>query len=226
MSNAWGTLRDRWVLHFTHMDNLPAILASGSLVGDCLAREEHSFTEVGDPAIKANRRDRVVPIGPGGTVGDYVPFYFAPRSPMLYRIACDCRDSVPGRYQGGDRPLVYLAARIGAVVDAGLTWVGTNGNAAALVSEFTCDLGELEAMVDWPLMLAERWNNVPEDPDRQRRRMAEFLVHRQVPVTLVHQVATYSNQHAEQVAAVLAGHDLADALVVRPQWYYGYEPRR
>lgn len=221
MSTDWGAMRDRWVLHFTHLDNLPAILGSGGLVGDCRARAEHSFTEVGDPAIKANRRDRAVPTGPGGTVGDYVPFYFAPRSPMLYRIACDCRDSIPGRYQGGDRPLVYLAVRIGAVIDAGLAWVGTNGNAAALVSEFTCDLGELEAMVDWPLMLAERWNNVPEDPDRQRRRMAEFLVHRQLPMTLVHQVATYSDRYAEQVAAVLAGHDLADKLVVRPQWYYG-----
>jgi hypothetical protein len=195
-------------------------------VGDRRARAERSFTEVGDPAIKANRRDRVVPTGPGGTVGDYVPFYFAPRSPMLYRIACDCRDSIPGRYQGGDRPLVYLAVRIGAVIDAGLAWVGTNGNAAALVSEFTCDLDELETMVDWPLMLAERWNNVPEDPDRQRRRMAEFLVHREISATLVHQVATYSDQHARRARDDLAGHALTSAVVVRPAWYYGYEPRR
>jgi hypothetical protein len=29
----------------------------------------------------------------------------------------------PGRYQGGDRPLIYLAIRVGAVVDSGLPWV-------------------------------------------------------------------------------------------------------
>ena len=28
----------------------------------------------------------MVPIGPGGAVSDYVLFYFAPRSPMMYAI--------------------------------------------------------------------------------------------------------------------------------------------
>jgi hypothetical protein len=62
-----------------------------------------SAGEVGDPQIKERCRNRAVNTGPGGTIGDYVPFYFAPRSPMLYRIACDHRDGVSGRYADGDR---------------------------------------------------------------------------------------------------------------------------
>ncbi|MBU2666516.1 DUF4433 domain-containing protein [Actinoplanes bogorensis] len=82
-----------------------------------------------------------------------------------------------GRYQGGDRPLIYLVTNVRAVVEAGLTWVATDGNAATATSEFTTDSSSMLGMVDWPLMEAERWNNTQEDPDRQRRRQAEFLVH-------------------------------------------------
>ncbi|GGM99637.1 hypothetical protein FHR83_000512 [Actinoplanes campanulatus] len=114
------------------------------------ARGGLTRAEVGDPGIKEMRRGRRVPTGPGGCVGDYVPFYFAPRSPMMYRIACDHRDHTPGRYSGGDRPLVYLASTIGSVIDAGLTWVSTDGNAANATTVLTVDLGELDTLVDWP----------------------------------------------------------------------------
>jgi hypothetical protein len=218
--------RDRWILHFTHIDNLPAIIDHDSLICDAETRKELCLVEVGDPAIKESRRRRVIPVGPGGQVGDYVPFYFAPRSPMMYRIACDHRDRIAERYPHGDRPLVYLAARVGAVLDAGLAWVATDGNAATATTEFSSDLHRLDSMVDWPLMMAERWNNTPDDPDRQRRRMAEFLVHGRVPLSVIHQLGTYSDQYNARVQATVAGHRLDGRVVVRREWYYGLESGR
>jgi hypothetical protein len=76
-------------------------------------------TEVGDPSIMEGWRDRSVPVLSGGTVGDDMPFSFGPRSPMVFRIACGCRDAIPGRNQGGDRLLVYFAARVSTVVGSG-----------------------------------------------------------------------------------------------------------
>jgi hypothetical protein len=218
--------RDRWILHFTHVDNLPAIVAEGRLWCDTLARTRLTATEVGDLEIKAARLRRVVPAGRGGRVGEYVPFYFAPRSPMMYRIACDHRDTVPGRYSGGDRPLVYLVARIGGLIDAGLDWVATDGNAATATTEFSCDLARMDRMIDWALMSAERWNNTESDPDRQRRRMAEFLVYGSVPLSVIHQVGTYSDLYASRTKEILTGHGLASEVYVRPGWYYGYERGR
>lgn len=86
--------RDRWILHFTHVDNIGSIAQSSRLVSDAAARQGLLKIEAGDASIKEKRRHREVPVDPGGTIGDYVPFYFAPRSPMMYRIACDHRDSV------------------------------------------------------------------------------------------------------------------------------------
>lgn len=217
--------RDRWVLHFTHLDNLSAIVDSGGLVCDVAAQRGLTRADVGHPEIKEIRRRRAVPVGPGGQVGDYVPFYFAPRSPMMFRIACDHRDQVAGRYSDGDRPLVYLATTIGAVIDAGLEWSATDGNAATATTQFTVDLAQLDEMVDWPLMRAERWSNTPDDPDRQRRRMAEFLVHRQMPFSVIRRIAVCSEAYVDRVQEIITGQPLAGGILVRPDWYYGYERR-
>jgi hypothetical protein len=213
----------RWLYHFTHLDNRAAIRSADRLTCDAVAREGLTRTEVGAKDIKESRRQRAIPISPGGCVGDYVPFYFAPRSPMMFRIACDHRDVVPGRYQGGDTPLVYLVAAVDDVVAAGLTWVATDGNAATATTEFTSDLGHMIQMIDWPLMEAERWNNTPEDPDRQRRRQAEFLVFQSMPLTLVRWVGVQSDRRASQVGKLLKDHPLDRRIIVRPRWYYGYE---
>jgi hypothetical protein len=55
-------------------------------------------------------------------------------------------------------------------------------------------------MVDWPLMRAKMWNSTPEDLDRERRRMAELLIHRQAPLTLFHATAD-AEVIGERVAA-------------------------
>jgi ssDNA thymidine ADP-ribosyltransferase, DarT len=218
-------VRSRFVYHFTHFDNVRAICDSGFIRCDVAAREGLTRTEVGDPEIKESRRRRRIPVGPGGQVGDYVPFYFATRSPMMYRIACDHRDSIAGRYPQGDRPLIYLVTTVGAVVDAALAWVATDGNAATATTEFTADLRRLDAMVDWPLMRAERWNNTAEDPDRQRRRMAEFLVHDRLPTSLIHWIGTSGEDVESHLRMQLGDHPLAGRIIVRPHWYYGYERR-
>jgi hypothetical protein len=218
-------VRDWWVLHVTHLDNLASIVAAGGLACDGQARRSGMRTEVGDTSIKEARRRRTVPVGPGGTVGDYVPFYCAPRSPMMFRIACDCRDAIPGRYQGGDRPLIYLAVRVGVIVDSGLSWVATDGNARATITHFSTDLTEVEQMIDWELMRQRMWNSTPDDPDRERRRAAELLVLGQAPLSLFHEVAAYSDPYADQARVALGDHPLAQRVVVRPNWYYGYERR-
>lgn len=121
--------------------------------------------------------------------------------------------------------MVYLAARVGAVVDSRLTWVATDGNARATITRFTSDLREMDMMVDWPLMQAAMWKSTVEDPDRERRRMAELLIHQGAPLDLFHQVGTHSEAYAEQAQRVLGDHPLSGGVVVRPGWYYGYERR-
>jgi hypothetical protein len=212
------------IMHFTHIGNVPAILAAGRLLADSAVRSR-LIRDVGAAEIKAARRQRSVECHPGGVVADYVPFYFAARSPMMYRIACEHRDGKPGCYPDGDDPLVYLVTSVDRVHDAGLSWVASDGNCAASLTRFSRSLDDLADLVDWPLMRATVWKNLPDDQDRVRRRMAELLVHREFPLNLVVGYAVRNQDRKRELEQVLGSAGMIDAYVgVRPDWYYGFSP--
>jgi hypothetical protein len=76
------------IYHITHIDNLSSISACGSLWSDseCM-RQDTAHTRIGMSAIKARRLYELeVDCHPGTKVGEYVPFYFCPRSIMLYLL--------------------------------------------------------------------------------------------------------------------------------------------
>jgi len=78
-------------------------------------------------------------VGPRGVVADYLPFYFAPRSPMLYAIA---RDNVP-EYTGGVDPLVYLVTTADRLGQLRLPMLFIDRNAVLATAHFTPSLADL-----------------------------------------------------------------------------------
>jgi ssDNA thymidine ADP-ribosyltransferase, DarT len=203
------------IYHFTDGRNLEPILAAGELRAHALARES-TRVEIADAGIKKWRETRQVSCGPGGFVCDYVPFYFAPRSPMLFSIS---KDNVEG-VDPDQRPIVYLVSSTELVVAAGLPCVFADGNAAKVMTEFSNDLARLDEMIDWPLMATRYWHNTEEDGDRVRRRMAEFLVGGPVPLDLVTEIAVYDIAVAERVAEMLRNAGAELPVNVRRDWYF------
>jgi hypothetical protein len=201
------------IFHFTHGRNLRSILADGELRPSASAA---TSIDIADTRIKTSRETRVVTCGPGGFVGDYVPFYFAPRSPMLFRIQ---QGGVEG-VDGDPRALVYFATATERVAAAGLGFVITDGNAAAAVTRFVDDIDLLDATVDWPLMRATYWSNTEEDGDRVRRRGAEFLVHGAVPLGLIDEIGVYNLAAKTRVDAILAEQGTELMVAVRQGWYF------
>lgn len=173
-------------------------------------------TEIGNRGIKERRVRRPVPIPPGGVVADYVPFYFAPRSPMLYGIA---KGSVP-TYAGGQDDIIYCVTSLEIVLRVGCQVVVTDRNAVLDYAQFSAELGALDGLVDWDLMKEPMWANTEADPDRRERRMAEMLVHLEVPVTCLLGIVTRTTPALGTVRATLAAHDLDLPSDVRPHWYF------
>jgi len=204
-------------MHFTHVRNLSGILASGCLQADSLVSRENALqVEAADLEIKARRKAIRIRLAPYGCVADYVPFYFAPRSPMLYKLA---KGSVP-TYTDGQDPLIYLVSTVEAVARAGLQCLFSDGNCAAAVTQVSGDLTLLDSMVDWEVMRARMWSNTAEDPDRMRRRMAEFLVHERVSVDCLAGIAVRTEGMRERMDAILAAQGVSLPVQVRPNWYF------
>jgi hypothetical protein len=200
------------IYHISHLRNLERILSEGGLHCDRDAQTRKSVN-IGHMHIKERRLRREVPVGPKGTVGEYVPFYFAPRSPMLFAIS---RGAVEG-YAEGQNPLIYLCSTVEAVDKAGLGWVFTEGHADMSFTDFFDDLDDL-GKVDWALMEERYWNDTNDDPDRKRRRQAEFLVHEFFPWELVSYIGVYDRSVAEAVGKVLnAG---CPKVGIEQGWYY------
>jgi hypothetical protein len=208
---------ERRLFHFTHVRNLRDILTEKQLVSDSVMQGRGGvLRECGDRKVKAERRTRRIGVPPHGCPADYVPFYFAPRSPMLYVIS---RGGVP-TYREGQTPLVYLVTSVNAVVESGRPYVFSNGNCASEITRHFADLSVMPAAVDWEIMAARYWANTADDGDRMRRRMAELLVHEYLPVTAVHEVGTYDDDHAYQARRLLRGAGAEISVSVRREWYY------
>jgi hypothetical protein len=205
------------IMHFTHISNLPGILAIKCLQADNLVDRSSALqVEAADLDIKAVRKSAQVPCAPYGCVSDYVPFYFAPRSPMLYKLH---RGGVPN-YTGGQDPLVYLVSSAEALAASGALFAFSDGNCASAVTSFGGDLSQLESVVDWEVMRAHMWANTADDPDRMRRRMAEFLVHQRVPVDCLGEIVVRRATMKEQVEGLLASYGVDLPVSVKPGWYF------
>lgn len=205
------------IYHFTHMDNLASIFEFGWLRCDTAVRNAGRLAvDVGNRDIKARRRELPVPCGRRGVVADYVPFYFAPRSPMLYAIY---RGAVP-EYPDGQRPLVYLVSTVEQVQADRRPVVFSEGNAGARITEFFTDPADLETRIDWPLMSATMWHDTADDGDRRRRRMAEVLVHDRFSTSSIHSIACFNDAVADRVAVMLEG--LGPDVEIRAErgWFF------
>ncbi|MGW4412237.1 type II toxin-antitoxin system toxin DNA ADP-ribosyl transferase DarT [Nonomuraea sp. NPDC004702] len=202
-----------WLPHFTHADNIAGIAMTGLLADN---RQPATSVECAEPGIKERRRLLPVTIDPGGVVADYVPFYFAPRSPMLHRIHSN---RVTG-YDQGQRPLAYLVTRLDTVIAAGRVWVATDRDAAVATARFAARAEELPTHVDWQIMAAHYWANTFEDGSRMQRRMAELLVHEHVPWSSFSHIYTNDDEMADRVRQSINTHAHQPTVAVRSQWYY------
>ena len=202
--------------HFTSIDHLEMIVQHGLLADTDAAAAGLLTVAVGNRGIKGRRRSRTVPIGPGGVVADYAPFYFAPRSPMMYAIS---RGNVP-EYQDGTESLLYLGTTIDGLAQLGLSVVFTDRNAVLETARYSQRVDDLDSMIDWKLMEARYWANTDEEPDRRERRMAETLVHRCVPWQAVQYVAAYSPARAGEAQATLIRFRQSVPVGIEPDWYF------
>ncbi len=204
------------IYHITSVDSLASILAQGGLRSYNEVKSlQLSYVSLAHQTIQERRANKLLPCGPGGTLHHYVPFYFAPRSPMLYTID---RGNVKD-YNQGQAPIIHLVSNAQAVQLAGRGFVFTDGHGIVDFSQFYDNLEHLDK-VDWKVMEGRYWNDTDIDNDRKRRRQAEFLVHNFFPWSLVNEIGVINQSIKKQVEQTIQSAEHQPPVVVQRDWYY------
>jgi hypothetical protein len=118
------TLEKALIFRITHRDNLPWILANGLHCRNS-NRYDSSFVSIGNPDLIVNRHYHAVPIAPGGSLSDYVPFYFTPLSMMSYNINTGYR----GVRQRPNEEIVILVSSLRKLAGDGIRFLFTDRHA-------------------------------------------------------------------------------------------------
>jgi len=207
------------IYHITHVNNLAGIVREGVLVSDAtmLARGGPSVT-IGMSEIKRRRIEEIVVSCHSATkVGDYVPFYFCPRSVMLFLIHKANHPDL--RYLGGQEPILHLEADLHEVVRwadrEGLRWAFSLSNAGSYYVEFHDRLDKL-ALINWAAVSERDFRS----PDIKEGKQAEFLVRGTFPWELVRRIGVCSAGIKAQAEIVLESATHRPPVEILRHWYY------
>lgn len=211
------------IYHIVHVDRLPSIIADGVLWCDEeVVRRAPPGTTIGMNSIKERRLTELhLSSHPGLLVGGCVPFYFCPRSIMLYLIHMANHAELV--YRGGQGPIVHLEANLNdAVAWADRNqrrWAFTLSNAGSTYFEDRCDLAKLDE-IDWSAVQTNRWSGNGVSRSVKEGKQAEFLMEQSFPWELVTRIGVRSQQVYGQVAAALQAAAYKPPVQIEPDWYY------
>jgi hypothetical protein len=201
------------IFRITHRDNLAWIMDHGlhASNGQIL---DPNFRNIGNLDLIDKRSHRIVGVGPGGTLSDYVPFYFTPFSIMMFNIHTGYNvRQVP------NEEIVILVSSLHKAAELGMAFVFTDQHAYPLMANYFTDLKDLNR-VDWDLLNRRDFKHDPDDPGKKERYQAEFLVWRHLPVEALLAICCYSSVVEEEIKAELAKRALKLQTVVERDWYF------
>ena len=212
------------IYHITHLDRLPFIIEDGRLWCDSvMANRQNKGTVIGLSEIKQRRLSNLLTSHADLRlrVGDCAPFYFCPRSVMLFVIhKADNREL---EYRGGQESILHLEADFHVVVkwakERRRRWAFTTSNAGSSLFEDYADLEQLNKIA-WEAVQAEWWENTPELPNRKENKQAEFLIQGYLPWTLIERIGVYSPQVRGRVLSTLTTTEHRPPVEVKKDWYY------
>lgn len=209
--------------HIVHVDRLPSIIENEHIWCDAKMTEyQTSGTTVGIDSIKQRRLSELrLASHPDLYVGQCVPFYFCPRSIMLYLI---CQRNHPGlSYRGGQEPIIHIEADLYASVEWAnknkLRWAFTLSNAGAYYFEDRCDLSKLNE-INWEAVKSTRWSGNGIESTSKEGKQAEFLLEERFPWCLVERIGVYSRTIYQDVVDSVSLAKYRPRLEIVPTWYY------
>ena len=170
---------------------------------------------IGSRDIIAMRDRRAVPIPPYGTLSDYIPFYFTPKSPMMYNIVTGW-GGVPQR---SSSDIAIMVSSLRGLAESGITALYTDRHAYLRPARFFSSLDHLDA-ISWGPLQRHDFSRDVDDPEKKEKYQAEALVHRNLAIEHLSEIACYSDERRVFLEESRDELGLELTISVRRRWYF------
>lgn len=201
--------RIQYGFRITHIDNIPYIENTGFVLASSLLASA-SYKPIGDKNVIDKRKTTI----DGIDLTQYIPFYFGPRSIMLYVIQHG--------YNGVEKQLpenvVYCVVKIEDIIKNKVQCIFSDGHALSAFTKFygSNQLSNLNEIISFDDVYAKYWNS-EEDLDLKRRKEAELLVKEKLPREFICGYIVYN----ESAKLKLLGFGIdSRRVVVKPEFYF------
>jgi hypothetical protein len=141
-----------------------------------------NYMAIGDVSLISTRATKQVNISNGDrsqsfgtiTLGDFIPFYFGVRMPMLYVMqhGGNCVERATPKEN-----IIYVVCNLKDIVESDTIYYFSDGHATDVFTLFydKSKIAELPSIIDWIAVKSTYWGG-EENLETKRKKQAEFLV--------------------------------------------------
>lgn len=171
----------RYIFHFTDVRNLKSIIQNGLLCTNQMNNNGITHIDIANSSIQERRSRMRVPVGPGGTVHDYVPFYFSSINPMLLTLLMQKNID--------QNNIIYLCLKIQRLEKDDAVFTDASAN-TVIPPKFYSDTADLNKL-DWDLIDSRKWKL--ETDEQKHKKMAEALIEGRLGIEEIDAIVVYND---------------------------------
>lgn len=205
-----------YLYRMTHIGNISHILQFG-IVHHSSSNRNPNFVSIGDRSLIDYRSKKPVFVGNKTIIlGDFIPFYFGVRMPMLYVIQHGGNFVEKARKA---EEIVYVVVPLEKIVGSGSLYYFSDGHATDSLTTFydANSIKELPSIIDWNAVKSLKWSGDGIPTDIKRRKQAEFLVKEDLSSDFIVGFVCYNDKAKNQLVSY--GID-GQRIKVFPNAYY------
>ena len=206
-----------------HVQNIPHILLNGITKKDS-PNSNPNFRSIGDLSLIDTRSTKMVRVDNGDyaidnpeviCLGDFIPFYFGIRMPMLYVMQNG------GNFVEQATPpenIVYLACSLTKIIETNMGYYFSDGHGTDNLTSFyeKEKITSLSEIVDWNCVRAIFWGG-QENLNIKRKKQAEFLASTDVPPECILGFVCYNQAAKDRLLEMGIPNE---KIKIRPSAYY------
>ncbi|WP_282113205.1 type II toxin-antitoxin system toxin DNA ADP-ribosyl transferase DarT [Maribacter stanieri] len=204
-------LTKAYIFRMTHIENIPHIIENGITHKDS-DNSNKNYKPIGDSSLIGTRDHFLMPNG--HLLGEYIPFYFGLRSPMLYVI----QKGYNGVKAIHPREIIYCISSVQKIIDENLDFIYTDGHATDGFTNYFSqkEISNIENQVDFKATNAKFWKD-ENDLDLKRRKEAEFLIKQDLVYNNILGFATFEDNSTDRLLELGINNN---KVVTKPTLYF------